>query len=404
MDDKMEEDSDVEESKEEEISNPDVVTKYKTTADIANRVLSEVLKECVPGKLIVDVCAFGDKLILDAVSSIYTKGKIEKGVAFPTCISLNHCVGHFSPLAGDTTILNEGDLAKVELGVQIDGFISLIAQSIVVGSTASDQKIPITDRKADVLCAAYYASECAHRLIKPGMKNTDVTNAILKVARQFECQPMEGVLSHQMKRYVIDGNKVIINKSTLEQKVDEFEFENNQVYAVDIVMSTGEGKSKEMDTRTTVYKRAVDQNYLLKMKASRYVFNEINARFPTFPFTLRALDEKRGRLGITECLSHGLVSPYPVLYEKPGEYVAQVTFTALVLPSGTLRLSTISSPQVQSDKKIVDPEILSILQLGTKRTKKHKSKKKKSTKEGNDVPAEKNPTKQSQDSMEVVSN
>lgn len=48
-----------------------------------------------------------------------------------------------------------------------------------------------------------------------------------------------------MKRYVIDGNKVIINKATAEQKVDEFEFEENMVIGVDIVMSTGEGKVNE---------------------------------------------------------------------------------------------------------------------------------------------------------------
>lgn len=45
-----------------------------------------------------------------------------------------------------------------------------------------------------------------------------------------------------MKRFVIDGNKVILNKATPEHKVEEFEFEENQCYAIDIVMSTGEGK------------------------------------------------------------------------------------------------------------------------------------------------------------------
>lgn len=144
---------------------------------------------------------------------------------------------------------------------------------------------------------------------------------------------MEGVLSHQLKKFVIDGNKVIINKQTLDQKVEEFEFQEYQAFAIDIVMSTGEGKSREMENRTTIFKRNVDQNYLLKMKASRYVFNEINQKFPTFPFTLRALDEKKGRLGITELLKHNLVSPYPVLYEKEGEIVAQFKFTVLILPS-----------------------------------------------------------------------
>ena len=38
---------------------------------------------------------------------------------------------------------------------------------------------------------------------------------------------------------------------------------------------------------TTVYKRALDQEYKLKLKASRSIFSEINKRFPTMPFTVR---------------------------------------------------------------------------------------------------------------------
>ena len=47
-------------------------------------------------------------------------------------------------------------------------------------------------------------------------------------------------------------------------------FEPHQAYAIDIVMSTGEGKAKELDSRTTVFKRDPEAHYLLKMKASRY--------------------------------------------------------------------------------------------------------------------------------------
>jgi len=369
------EEEDVDE-KELDISNPDVVTKYKTAAEIANRVLSSVVAECLPGKLVVDLCFLGDKLITEAVASVY-KGKIEKGIAFPTCVSLNHCLGHYSPLNGDTLTIVDGDLVKVDLGVHIDGLIALVAHTTVATTTPTN---PTTGRKADVICAANFAAEVAHRLIKPGKKNTDVTEAIKKVAQYFKCEPMEGVLSHQMKRFVIDGNQVIINKSTLEHKVEEFEFEENQVYAVDIVMSTGEGKSKETETRTTIYKRAIDQNYLLKIKAARYVLNEINNRFPTLPFTLRALDENKGRLGITELVNHDLVSPYPVLYEKQGEYVAQFKFTVLILPSATDRLTSHQLPYVSSELKIEDPEINTLLQTGTKRTKKNKKKKKKTEK------------------------
>ena len=47
------------------------------------------------------------------------------------------------------------------------------------------------------------------------------------------------------------------------------EFDVHEVYALDILVSSGEGKAKEKDTRTTVYKRKPDLIYQLKMKASR---------------------------------------------------------------------------------------------------------------------------------------
>lgn len=74
------------------------------------------------------------------------------------------------------------------------------------------------------------------------MQNKDVTEAIQKVAAAYDCKIVEGVLSHQLKQFVIDGNKVILSVSNPETRVDEAEFEENEVYAVDIVASTGDGK------------------------------------------------------------------------------------------------------------------------------------------------------------------
>ena len=41
------------------------------------------------------------------------KKKIERGVAFPTCISVNNTVCHFSPLASDETVMEAGDVLKM---------------------------------------------------------------------------------------------------------------------------------------------------------------------------------------------------------------------------------------------------------------------------------------------------
>ena len=39
--------------------------------------------------------------------------KIEKGIAFPTCISVNECVCHFSPLPKESIVLKAGDMVKM---------------------------------------------------------------------------------------------------------------------------------------------------------------------------------------------------------------------------------------------------------------------------------------------------
>jgi methionine aminopeptidase len=185
-----------------------------------------------------------------------------------------------------------------------------------------------------------------------------------------------------MKKHVIDANKVIINKASTEHQVKEAKIEANDVVGFDIVMSTGEGKPRQLDQRTTVYKRDLQEKYNLKMKASRAFCSEVSQRFPTLPFTLRAGDERAWRLGVTECVKHGLFIEYPVLYEKAGETVAQVKFTALLLPSGNVaRITSAPAPDVKSEFKIEDEALLEILSRPTDSKKKKKANKKKKEKE-----------------------
>lgn len=62
--------------------------------------------------------------------------------------------------------------------------------------------------------------------------------------------------------------KYLLNCITFRKDHKKCEFELHEVYGVDILISTGEGKAKEKENRTTVYKRT-DIHYGLKMKASR---------------------------------------------------------------------------------------------------------------------------------------
>jgi len=261
--------------------------------------------------------------------------------------------------------------------VHIDGFIACVGHTIVVGGSKESK---ITGRKADVLMAAYYAAEIALRLVKPGNNNNQVTEVVEKVAAEFNCHPVEGMLSHQLQQNIIDGDKTIIQNPNEAQRKDhkKCDFEQHEVYAVDILISTGDGKAKEHETRTTVYKRT-DLTYALKMKTSRAFYSEVCNKFTMMPFTLRALeDEKKARLGVGECTNHELLTPYPVLYEKDGEYVAQFKFTVLLMPNGPLRITHGAwDPEcVQSEFSIKDEELRKILTSQvSKKTQKKKKKK-----------------------------
>lgn len=383
--------SDSGEEEDPTIAEDVVVTKYKMAGDMANRVLKKIIDAAVVGTTARTLCQMGDDLILEETSKVFKKEKeLKKGIAFPTCISVNHIVCHFSPLLSESDVtISDGDMVKIDLGVHIDGYIAVVGHTIVVG-TSKDNKV--TGKKADVLLAAYLASEVAQRLVKAGNENYTVTDQIQKVAEAFQCKPVEGMLSHQLKRNIIDGEKAIIQNPTEQQRKDhsKCEFAVHDVFAVDILISTGDGKSKEKDTRTTVYKKT-ENVYQLKMKASRVFYSEVCNKFTTMPFTLRAFeDEKKAKMGVVECCKHQLLEPFNVLWEKEGEYIAQFKFTLLIMPNGPIRITQgpFDTELVQSEYSIKDQEIKDILATSASRKTQKKKKKKASSKASDAVVGE----------------
>lgn len=112
------------------------------------------------------------------------------------------------------------------------------------------------------------------------LQNYGVTEAVQKIAESYKCKPIEGMLSHQLKQFKIDGEKTIIQNPTAAQKKEheKVEFENYEVYAMDVLISTGEGNGKELDTKVSIYKKT-DVNYLLKLKTSKAFLAEVCRKF-----------------------------------------------------------------------------------------------------------------------------
>lgn len=100
------------------------------------------------------------------------------------------------------------------------------------------------------------------------------------------------------------------------------------------------------------------------MKVSRAFYSDVDKRFGSMPFTLRALDEEnKARMGLVECVKHKLLEPFTVLYEKENEFVAQFKFTVLLMPSGSHKITglPIDLSPYETDCTIEDESIKTIL-------------------------------------------
>ncbi|XP_016160414.1 PREDICTED: proliferation-associated protein 2G4 [Ficedula albicollis] len=383
-------------------------------------VMVKSLEVANPGASVLCLCEKGDAMIMEETGKIFKKEKeMKKGIAFPTSISVNNCVCHFSPLKSDQDyILKDGDLVKIDLGVHVDGFIANVAHTFVLGAS----KVGLS---SGGVCSGWGGLRGPGHGLEPlelrwhhpeplelrwhqsGVSGSEVA-VPWSVRIQGGTIPVPvlggltggrgehrgvhpsnpslpaGMLSHQLKQHVIDGEKTIIQNPSDQQKKDheKAEFEVHEVYAVDVLVSSGEGKAKDAGQRTTIYKRDPSKQYGLKMKTSRAFFSEVERRFDTMPFTLRALeDEKKARMGVVECAKHELLQPFNVLYEKEGEFVAQFKFTVLLMPNGPMRITSgpFEPELYKSDLEVQDGELKALLQSSASR-KTQKKKKKKASK------------------------
>ena len=137
---------------------------------------------------------------------------------------------------------------------------------------------------------------------------------------------------------------------------------------------------KPSETKTTVFRKTNGQ-YSLKMKTSRAIYSEISAQSGTFGFNLRSLeDEKKARMGILECVSHALVTPYDVLYEKEGDFTALYKYTIMITTGGAVIVAApeLEEGVIKSEITIQDEAIKKLI-AGSLKKKAPKKKKEEET-------------------------
>ncbi|KAI0804083.1 peptidase M24, structural domain-containing protein [Xylaria sp. FL0064] len=393
------------------LKNPDVLTKYKTAATISEKVLAAVSKLCVAGEKIVSICQQGDKLIEEEVSKVYRTTKL-KGFSHPTTVSPSSYVTPYTPLTSDSAEANvelqPGELVKIQLGAQIDGFGSIVCDTIIVPPKDGAEDV-VTGRTADLMLANYYANELLLRLMMPpGLlaSGTDeekaeaaavkpptqskITSLLDKVVKSYECNLVESTTSWLFDRNEIEGAKKIVI-APAEGTKGEGVPQVGEVWGVEMGVTLGSGKVKTLDQRATLHRRTTN-TYILKSQTARKTLSTIQSKFGHFPFSLRQLEDEgtdtKYKVGVFDGVRSNVLRQYELVGDKDGAPVARSLTTLAITKNGITKLGAppaLDLSKYQTDKKITDEEILKILEQPLAKNKgKSKNKKKKPAKKGSE--------------------
>lgn len=152
------------------IKSEEEIKGIKEASSITAEVLIEVEKKIKPGTRLIELNNFIDSYIRKRGGRPAFLGY--RGFPASACISLNSEVVHGIP---DERVIEEGDLVKIDVGVEKGGFYGDAAKTFTVGevSRTARKLVEVTKR------ALYKGIEAA----KPQGRLTDISHAIEKVVR-----------------------------------------------------------------------------------------------------------------------------------------------------------------------------------------------------------------------------
>lgn len=367
----------IEEVKEHSPAHGEILHKYQTAAQLANKALIFALSQVKAGASVLDICRRTDEELVALASKVYNKGRLLKGVAFPCCVSVNNVLGYFSPVDSEYDMnLQDGDLVKIELGAHIDGFPALVGSSVVVGASKDN---PVTGPAANLVHAAHLVSEATLRLLRAGKTSKEVAEIIKKMTSELGVNFVEGMISHSINKNRLADEKMIVVRPAEGQAkmIETSTFSNYDVFVIDISLSSGKGSIRaSRKHQTTVYKRT-EQNHSLRLKTSRGVINEIQSKFGLMAFNLRSLENvNRARLALNEATQHQVTTAYEVLEEKDKETLtARFMFTVIVMPAGPLKITDYryASENVKATNTFKSKDLIDLLDTPVRAKKERKT-------------------------------
>jgi methionyl aminopeptidase len=283
-------------------------------------------KKMVPGVKLFDMCeeleGFSRKLIKE--------NGLEAGIAFPTGCSLNHVAAHYTPNKGDNTVLQHGDVMKIDFGTQIKGRIIDSAFTV----SFDPQFDPLLQASKDATNTGIKEAGIDVRLCDVGEAIQEVMESyeVEIEGKNYQVKSIRNLTGHSISPYQIHaGKSVPIVKGGEATKMEEGEF-----FAIETFGSTGKGYIHE-DMECSHYMKDFHVGHVpLRLPRAKHLLGVIDRNFGTLAFCRRFLDrlgETKYLMALKNLCDTGIVVPYPPLCDAKGSYVAQYEHTILLRPT-----------------------------------------------------------------------
>ncbi|XP_050536604.1 methionine aminopeptidase 2 [Daktulosphaira vitifoliae] len=315
-----------EEKRAIERSKYDDYNDARRAAEAHRQVRKHIQNWVKPGMTMIEICEELER----CSRALIGEDGLKAGLAFPTGCSRNNCAAHYTPNAGDPTVLLYDDVTKIDFGTHVNGRIIDCAFTLTFN--------PKYDKLVE---AVRDATNTGIKTAGIDVKLCEVGEAIQEVMESYEVEldgktyPVKSI--RNLNGHSIDAYRIHAGKTVPIVKGGEAtRMEENEFYAIETFGSTGRGIVRD-DMDTSHYMKNFDAPFVpLRLQASQKLLGTVNKNFGTLAFCKRWID----RLGVTkyqmalkDLCDKGILDAYPPLCDIKGCYTAQFEHTIVLRPT-----------------------------------------------------------------------
>jgi len=262
----------------------------------------------------------GDGVLLLDVAEEVEDLMRKKGArpAFPTCISIDDIAAHYSPTHDDALRFRRGNVVKLDLGAQLDGWIADTAVTVEVG----------TRNWTALARASELALQTAIEAVHGGVSTRALGEGIQRAIEAHGFRPIRNLTGHTIERYLLHAGKSVPNIAHGHDTLHA-----GEVVAIEPFASSGAG---EVDGRRTGNIYRVLKTKPVKHAQLNDFLQVLSGEFKTLPFAERwayRLDASAPAL-LNGLVRTGAVMTYPALLDLGGGVVSQTEHTMIVGATG----------------------------------------------------------------------